>query len=54
MGITKEVQDICKDLYLPDATQVYVCREKAKEAIELHNHTNVKASPNVIKFIWGI
>ena len=42
MGITREVQDICKDMYLPDATQVYVSREKAKEAIELHNHTTVK------------
>ena len=42
MGITMEVQDICKEMYLPAATQVYVSREKAKEAIELHNHISVK------------
>ena len=42
VGITKEVQDICKEMGLPDATKEYISREKAKDAIELHNHSTVK------------
>ena len=41
-GITKEVQDICKVMGLPDATKVRVGRKEAKEAMSLHNISIIK------------
>ena len=41
-GITKEVQNICTEMGLPDATRQYVSRAQAKEEIENHNHRTVK------------
>ena len=41
-GITKEVQNICKEMGLPDATCQYVSRTQVKEEIENHNHRTVK------------
>ena len=41
-GITREVQDICKVMGLPDAIQVRVCRKEAKEAMSLHNISIIK------------
>ena len=40
--IFQEVKDIFNDMYLPDATPVFVSRAKAEEAIELHNQCTVK------------
>ena len=41
-GITKEVQSICREMGLPDATAEYVSREKIKEAISYHNLATIK------------
>ena len=41
-GITKEVQNICKEMGLKDATQQYLYRDEIKEAISLHNPTIIK------------
>ena len=36
-GITKEVQDICRDIGLPDATLKYISRKEIKEAMCYHH-----------------
>ena len=41
-GITKEVQNIGKDMGLPDATQQYVSREEIKKALSYHNLATTK------------
>ena len=41
-GMTKEVQNICTEIGLPDATRQYVSRAQAKKVIENHNHRTVK------------
>jgi hypothetical protein len=41
-GITQEVQNICKEMGLKDATQQYLYRDEIKEAINLHNLTIIK------------
>ena len=41
-GITQEVKDNCQEMRLPDATQQYVSRREAKEAMSLHHLTIVK------------
>ena len=38
-GITQEVQNICKEMGLKDATQQYLYRDEIKKAIGLHNLT---------------
>ena len=41
-GITTEVQTICREMRLPDATKQYVSRDKIKEAMCYHNLATVK------------
>ena len=41
-GITKEVRTICQAMGLPDATQQYVSRQEAKEAMNIHHLITVK------------
>ena len=41
-GITKEVKTICQAMGLPDATQQYVSRQEAKEAMNIHHLITVK------------
>ena len=36
-GITQEFKDICQEMGLPDATQQFVSRQEAKEAMSLHH-----------------
>ena len=41
-GITQEVKTICKDMGLPDATNQFVGRSEAKEALGLHHLRIIK------------
>ena len=41
-GITQEVKDICQEMGLPNATQQFVSRQEAKEAISLHHLITIK------------
>ena len=41
-GITKEVKTTCQAMGLPDATQQYVSRQEAKEAMNIHHLITVK------------
>ena len=41
-GITKEVQTICREMGLPDATKQYVSRGEIRKAMSYHNLATIK------------